>query len=212
MTTPAQTPPLHGFSSTPTAPAATSNPVSQEAPPVFEPDRLADIHLPEAVSQWPDAPGWWLLLGLLVLILILIVAWKIRSGSASHQQARRIKHLRAQARQELSAIKEDYQQHQSAQAVARQLSVFLRRYALSVYPRHQVASLTDQQWLHLLDHLSNSNHFSGQFAELLLHAPYQPQEQAIDSKGLSRLLEASNKLLETPVNLAASPNISQGQR
>ena len=35
-------------------------------------DQLADIHLPDPVSWWPLAPGWWMLLGLAVSIFIAV--------------------------------------------------------------------------------------------------------------------------------------------
>ncbi|MGB4246521.1 MAG: DUF4381 family protein, partial [Pseudohongiellaceae bacterium] len=31
--------------------------------------QLADIHLPEPIGFWPPAPGWWVL-----LVLLLVVA------------------------------------------------------------------------------------------------------------------------------------------
>jgi hypothetical protein len=42
-----------------------------------QPDPLAalrDIHLPEAVSFWPLAPGWWIALGIMVGLAVAILA------------------------------------------------------------------------------------------------------------------------------------------
>ena len=32
---------------------------------------LRDLHLPAAVSPWPPAPGWWILLALIVLLIVV---------------------------------------------------------------------------------------------------------------------------------------------
>ncbi len=37
---------------------------------------LRDIHLPEAISWWPPAPGWWFLLGSIVFIVIAVFLFK----------------------------------------------------------------------------------------------------------------------------------------
>ena len=37
--------------------------------------QLHDIHLPAALGRWPLAPGWLVLLGMLLLLLILGVVW-----------------------------------------------------------------------------------------------------------------------------------------
>ena len=36
---------------------------------------LRDIALPAAVSWWPLAPGWWLLLGLVLLFALALPLW-----------------------------------------------------------------------------------------------------------------------------------------
>ncbi len=33
---------------------------------------LRDLHLPAAVSPWPPAPGWWILLALFVLLIVVV--------------------------------------------------------------------------------------------------------------------------------------------
>ena len=36
---------------------------------------LKDIHLPEAIGWWPLAPGWWILLLLIGLLIFAVVIW-----------------------------------------------------------------------------------------------------------------------------------------
>ena len=49
--------------------------MSNQGDPLAE---LRDIHLPEAVSLWPLAPGWWLLLALIAAVLGLSIAVWLR--------------------------------------------------------------------------------------------------------------------------------------
>jgi hypothetical protein len=175
------------------------NTPSQNLMPQFDPQKLADIKLPEPVSYWPPAPGWWLLLGTIIILLIitplLIRAYKKRPVS----DARIKKQLKTMAQREFERIKNDYKEHQLAHKALQQLSILLRRYALSIYPRQEVAALTDQQWLHLLDNITGDKQFSEQYAELLIQAPYQSEHTPVDKDQLSQLFKASQTLLSTPV-------------
>ena len=38
---------------------------------------LRDVHVPPSPSWWPLAPGWWLVLGAVLLLVIGISAWRL---------------------------------------------------------------------------------------------------------------------------------------
>jgi len=103
---------------------------------------LRDIHMPDAVSWWPPAPGWWGLLGLILLLIIIVLV--VRSW-------RRRRRLRNSAVEELKRICDAFDQHNDALRLVRELSVLLRRIAISYFPRTDVASLTGDDWLRFLD-------------------------------------------------------------
>lgn len=130
------------------------------------PLQLRDIHLPEPVSWWPPAPGWWLLL-LLVFVIVLLLRRFMRQRSG-HQQ------LRVGINRTLRELQDGYAQHQDAQRYVQDASAFLRRVALSLRPREQVAALTGDEWLDLLDELAARPCFQGEIRELLHHGSYRP--------------------------------------
>lgn len=98
-------------------------------------DALRDIHLPDPVSWWPPAVGYWLLLALAVVAFVL---W--------YRRYRRFA-IRRAAAQELKRLESQFDTHNDAHALARAVNVMLRRTLLSLEPRDQVASLTGQHWM-----------------------------------------------------------------
>jgi hypothetical protein len=134
-----------------------------------QPLPLRDIHLPEPASWWPPAPGWWLLLGLLSLLLALY--WLLRR----HRSRTR---LRREGLRALNRLQADYQQNGDTQRVTQQLSSLIRRIALSRYPRREVASLTGSEWLDFLDRslgqADDTPRFRTEIGTLLTQAPYNP--------------------------------------
>lgn len=126
---------------------------------------LRDIHLPDPVSWWPPAPGWWLLLAL--LCAAGLGAWLRRRYRARHE-------LRRQAFSELERIENRFGQRDDERQALQELSVLLRRVALARYPRAQVASLTGQRWLRFLDGVMGADAFSRGPGRALAEAPYNP--------------------------------------
>jgi Domain of unknown function (DUF4381) len=95
-------------------------------------ERLHDIVLPAAVQWWPPAPGWYVLLSLL-LLGIAAAAWR-------GLQRWRANAYRRAALRELTAL-------QDAAAIA----ALLRRTALAFTPRGRVAARDGIAWTDWLD-------------------------------------------------------------
>ncbi|WP_455212573.1 DUF4381 domain-containing protein [Kaarinaea lacus] len=133
---------------------------------------LRDIHLPDPVSWWPPALGWWLLLALIAFGVALVI-WQ--------KQRRRLYRLRHAAMAELDAIYQNYQQQYDAKRYARDLSALLRRTYISYFPNNPAAGLAGKAWLEFLDSLLSSKHnksgqkFADGVGQVLVSAPYQSQ-------------------------------------
>lgn len=143
--------------------------------------QLRDIHLPEAVGLWPLAPGWWLLIALLLGALIAGGVYLRRRHKSNDFKREAIRQLH-----QLAAIRE-----QDSLAYVQQLNALLKQTALTVHPRADVASLSGQQWLLYLDQHSNNddNHFVDGVGQCLADAPYRPQLATEQLLGLQQLAE-----------------------
>jgi len=145
---------------------------------------LRDLHLPEPVSWWPPAPGWWLL-ALLTLMLLALLGWWLRR----RRLRGRIPHS---ARRALRELANRYRKDEDGVRLAADLSVLLRRIAITLYPRQEVARLTGEAWLEFLDRPLRNTKTPDAFrlgaGHVLLEAPYNPR-CLVDGKGLLRLAE-----------------------
>jgi hypothetical protein len=172
-------------------------PEAQELP-------LRDIHLPEPISWWPPAPGWWLLLGLLVLSgLVVWFIFYLRKRYA----------LRKAALAELKGICEVYQQRKDSHELVKSISVLLRRVCISQFPRADVAALTGEAWLLFLDsNLSRGRTsrerednlrfgFSRGPGRCLIESPYR-REEAVGVDGPALLLLCRHWIKSLPATVA----------
>lgn len=126
---------------------------------------LRDWHLPEPVSWWPPAPGWWLLAGLaLAVLLSMLVWWRRRRREGAAERA---------ALDELGALRAQLGRGLDDQAVAAAVSVLLRRLALRRFPRERVAGLSGASWAAFLDETGGGGGFSHGPGRLLGDLPYR---------------------------------------
>ena len=103
---------------------------------------LRDIHLPDPISWWPPAPGWWVLLA---LVLLLVIAYFI------HRRHKKLRLLRVEALAEVAKIRDQHIQRADPARVVNELSALLRRISVTVFPDQDIASLTGTPWLQFLD-------------------------------------------------------------
>jgi hypothetical protein len=142
--------------------------------------QLHDIHLPAAVSWWPPAPGWWLLLGLLLATALGAIFWL--------QKYRRKNRYRRLALQQLRALRTQWQQQPDEAALLQSINRLLKQTALAAYPRQRVAALNGADWLMFLDSGLKQPRFSEPELRALASA-YQPQPQTVAHAALFNAAE-----------------------
>ena len=129
--------------------------------------QLRDLHVPDPVSFWPPAFGWWMV-ALLMLALMAIGMWAIwyRKKTAP----------RRLALVELTKLKAKFDETQDSATLMGNLSQLLRRYAILCFGRQSVAGLTGVSWLKFLDEHGKTQQFSSEIGQQAFVAiPYGAQ-------------------------------------
>ncbi|MEP9375720.1 DUF4381 domain-containing protein [Aquabacter sp. CN5-332] len=142
-----------------------ASPPGQQAPGATGTDPLAglrDIHLPDAISFWPLAPGWWVVVWLVVLLLITgaILEWRRRQT------------LGYRAVQELKAIARDEARYADSRAVASAAAILIRRILLTKAGGPGAASLTGDGWQRFL--VEGKAGVPAEIGRFIALAPYLP--------------------------------------
>ena len=152
---------------------------------------LKDIHLPDPVSWWPPATGYWIILAIIVICIVTFLSLK----------AYRKKYvIKKAALNEFNRIKKDFQSKPNQKKLATSLSELLRRAAISTYPASECAGLTGKQWLNWLDkNLPESTlNFSNGPGYLLTEFIYSSSQHANDINDLLNLCLQWLKQLPPP--------------
>ncbi len=142
--------------------------------PTNTPLQLRDIHLPDPVSWWPFAPGWWILLFLFVVLLFALphIIKKLK-----------LKPINKIALEEFNKIQQQYATNHDDKLLVQQISILLRRTCMSLSGRQQAASTIGDDWITHLNLLSDREIFTKEMSQLLVTAPYQ-KETDIDATQL----------------------------
>lgn len=139
-------------------------------------DPLAALHPlrePLPVGWWPPAPGWWILLTLLA-ISIVIISWILL-------RRRKARAYRRQALAQLESLRNGYRETRDAKAYVAAANALLKSAALIAYPRRAVAASSGSRWLALLNEGLPP---AEQFPEEFVHGAYRKNGVAIDVEQL----------------------------
>jgi uncharacterized protein DUF4381 len=124
-------------------------------------NNLREINIPDAPSFWPPAPGLWVALGI-VVALVFLVGWRLRDNRQRN----------AYRKAGLLLLGDVRSSHDVA--------VVLKRVALAVFPREQVASLYGDGWVAFLHRTCPRRYFS---AMATSDANDEPDDELVELAG-----------------------------
>jgi len=129
-------------------------------------DQLKDIHLPDAISAWPPAYGWWLATIIVIALTVMAIRWFL-----SRRKKGRYK---VEANAQLALILDQYNENQDSLAALESINGLLKQTCMTRFGRNEVASLTGDAWLNFLDSAGGTDAFSkgpGRCLTATLYAP-----------------------------------------
>ena len=119
---------------------------------------LKDLQLPEAVSVFPLAPGWYGVIFIIILIMLALSYWQIR----------RLAHQRKVASiVELLTLIEQQNSSSGTQLLA-EVAILLKRVAREKFPEQQPQNLFGEPWLQFLDSSGKTTQFTQGAGRVLL--------------------------------------------
>ncbi len=151
-------------------------------------EQLRDIHLPDGVSWWPLAIGWWIVIAIIITVIVLLIAKTIVS--------KRRQRFARYALIELDQIKRNADNDWLMQT-----HHIMRRASLCYFPKSQVAVMENRHWVTLL-YQTGSDIWSQQSLQLLEEGIYRNPD-TIDSTHRQQFL------YESSLWLAQLPDIKQ---
>lgn len=104
---------------------------------------LNPLREPQLIGWWPLAPGWWLLLAVLLLCLGVALFFMLRRYRRNA--------YRRQALRQLQRIQQQYREDQNQQRSIAATNALLKSVAIHAYPQKDVASASGEAWLQFLN-------------------------------------------------------------
>jgi len=168
-------------------------------------DGLRDIRELDAVSWWPLAPGWWIVLATLAVIALLAL-WLQRHPP--QLPLGRPRDWRVDARRLLRDLRRRLPGLDARNALT-EFSELMRRIAMARTARDVCAGLAGSEWLQWLSDHDPVGFDWKEYGRLLTEVPYAPPGVAVDMDDLRRLLDAAGRWVDPPREAAAPPELKE---
>lgn len=152
-------------------------------------DRLNDIELASPISWWPLAPGWYVIAaGVLLVLSTFILRAVARWKANAYRRA-------ACAEWSLIVATRD---RSDSRSIIEAMSNLLKRVALTVAPREQVASLSGDDWIDWLNKHGCGTIADNDLAVVLTENVYRSDSsQQVSGDQLTRLTNYVKKWIVT---------------
>ena len=167
---------------------------------------LRDIRGLDAVSAWPLAPGWWVLM-LVAMLVVLAVVFRERLPVPA---LRRSGDWRADARRLLRDLKRRLP-GLDGRAAAAEFSELMRRIAMARTARDECAGLSGTAWLDWLSANDPAGFDWREHGRLVVEVPYAPPGVNVDPADMQRLIDAA-KVWTMPEAETAPPTAAVPHR
>lgn len=130
--------------------------------------KLRDIRLPEPIGWWPLAPGWWVLIAIVFLCILVGLVLEFR----------RRRTLRHAALRELAGLKARLDSDAATPDVATDLAVLMRRFVLRGPEARKLGAVSGPDWAAELGR--GPGGMSEHIAALIANAPYTPTTETTE--------------------------------
>jgi hypothetical protein len=145
-------------------------------------EQLHDIEGLDHISWWPLAIGWWIVIGLGIVLMGVIIWFGVRRlafmRSWKNDTLKKLAHLEKQ-------LSDD-----TARASAITLSEYLRRIALKRFSRKECAGLVGNSWLKWLTKHDPKGFDWENKGVLLTDVPYSPVDHRLSANQIKELIQA----------------------
>ncbi len=122
---------------------------------------IQDIITPEDVAFWPPQPGWYIILLVLLIIVGIFIAVRMRHKKRNAYRGQGILALEALKNKGVSASN------------ILEVNSILKACALQAYNREDIAILSGEKWVVFLNKKAKSVNFNGAFKTILSSGPYE---------------------------------------
>lgn len=133
---------------------------------------LADIRVPGEISWWPLAPGWWVLLAVLVALAVY-GAWRMQKRLILQRRLGGAVNEVTKARKALSVAGENNMDQRLI--YVNTVNAVLRRVAMMHFDHNSVAGLSGQQWINFLREHDKAGLLTPELAEVLSQGRFAPR-------------------------------------